>query len=33
MPHGNGQIQLKSNTRTRKKTLAWMNGNFNDNEI
>lgn len=26
MPRGNGQLQLRSNTRTRKKTLAWMHG-------
>lgn len=33
MPRGNGQIQLRSNTRTRKKTLAWMHGNFNDTKF
>jgi hypothetical protein len=26
MPPGCGQLQLKSNSRTRKKTLAWMHG-------
>lgn len=26
MPCGNGQLQLRSNSRTRKKTLAWMHG-------